>query len=108
MGLSYAYELVQYLREGRHIPLFTVDSHWKHLSMYPSVEKNENFDYLSVLGLIRQRWLASTEVEREAMLDKLKEIATPRTTGLQEPSKSTILRGRSGTKQMRAQQKKKN
>ncbi|OVA19045.1 hypothetical protein BVC80_701g4 [Macleaya cordata] len=42
------------------------------------------------------------------MLDKLKEIASPRTTGMQEPSKKAVPRGRLGTKQTRAQQKKEN
>ncbi|OVA11700.1 hypothetical protein BVC80_8207g8 [Macleaya cordata] len=93
MGLPCDHELVKYSREGRPIPLSAVDSHWKHLSMMPVVEKKLEFDYSPILAMIRQRWIDSTATEQEVMFEQLKEIATPKTTNSQEPSKSVRTRG---------------
>ncbi|OVA14296.1 hypothetical protein BVC80_9021g15 [Macleaya cordata] len=79
-GLPCAHELIQYAKEGRPIPLFVVDPQWKQLSVVPLVEKRIDFDFLPEVQLLRQRWVEGSEPERCSLVEKIKEIATPKTT----------------------------
>ncbi|OVA14297.1 Transposase [Macleaya cordata] len=79
-GLPCAHELIQYAKEGRPIPLSAIDSQWKQLSVVPLVEKRIDFDFLPEVQLLRQRWIEASETERCSLVEKLEEIAKPKTT----------------------------
>ncbi|OVA14298.1 hypothetical protein BVC80_9021g23 [Macleaya cordata] len=78
-GLPCAHELIQYANEGRPIRLSAIDPQWKQLSVVPLVEKRIDFDFLPEVQLLRQRWIEAPEPERCSLVQKIKEIAMPKT-----------------------------
>ncbi|KAM7528567.1 hypothetical protein LguiB_031977 [Lonicera macranthoides] len=85
-GVPYAHECLQYQREGRAILLSALDPHWKKLSILPDLPEHEDVDYKPELQMFKKMWTEASHDERQAMLKKLKEIASPLTISLIEPT----------------------
>ncbi|KAI3833637.1 hypothetical protein MKX03_022415 [Papaver bracteatum] len=75
-GLPCAHELMKYTQEGRPVPLSVIDEHWKQLSIVPLLEKKTEFDCLTEVYLLRQRWIKASEPERHVIVEMMKELAT--------------------------------
>ncbi|OVA05585.1 Ovarian tumor [Macleaya cordata] len=93
-GLPCAHELEQYARKCMPIPLLDIDPQWKKLSINHMQHQEFNFDELPFIQKLKKRWFEASDPERSSLQKKLEELATPKTTNLQEPSNQVKGKGR--------------
>ncbi|XP_028102895.1 uncharacterized protein LOC114302124 [Camellia sinensis] len=86
-GLPCAHEIVDYMRQGRPIPLSSIHVHWTRLTICvhnPKVKKLE-LTCIPELEMILKQFNESDIAMKLDMLKKLREIANPASTFLIEP-----------------------
>ena len=99
-GLPCAHEIVWYRQEGRPIPLSCIDPYWRKLDMV-SASKMQimKLNCEPELDIIAKKFKQLDGAAQLQMLRKLREIASPDSTSLEEPAKKmTGSRGRTSLK----------
>ncbi|KAI3856565.1 hypothetical protein MKX03_032429 [Papaver bracteatum] len=85
-GLPCVHKIVGFAQEGRPIPSYEIDPHWRTLTAIPNTKRHSDSDYLPDWDLFKQKWETSTEEERQGMWRKLKHIVTRTLIMTEEPS----------------------
>ncbi|KAL9409227.1 hypothetical protein AB3S75_047588 [Citrus x aurantiifolia] len=98
-GIPCAHEIARYKREGRPIPLSSINLHWKKLDLLPTTKAETTYLSCSTeMEMILQRFNNNDYTGKLKILKKLKELANPASTYLIEPEAKARARGRPSSK----------
>ncbi|KAK2634898.1 hypothetical protein Ddye_029690 [Dipteronia dyeriana] len=81
-----AHEIAEYKREGRPIPLFRLNSHWKKLDLVPSIsDGSTKLSCIVEIEMIMKRFEQMDDSGKLQLKKKLMELVNPKSTHLVEP-----------------------
>ncbi|KAI3953958.1 hypothetical protein MKW98_017782, partial [Papaver atlanticum] len=97
-GLPCAHMISEYCKQGRPIPLSSIDSQWRQINLVPHVSRDIVFDYLPQLEILRKKWEQSTEPEKSRINERVSsfitELAQQDKNNFQEPPAPFRVKGR--------------
>ncbi|KAM7523915.1 hypothetical protein LguiA_013817 [Lonicera macranthoides] len=93
-GLPCAHEIADFSRQNRAIPLLSCDSHWSKLSIVPTTENHNELDGSLEIKRLIKRFQECNDEQRRILIKKIRELANPETTWLNEPLAAVVSKGR--------------
>ncbi|KAI3993276.1 hypothetical protein MKX01_010019 [Papaver californicum] len=75
-GLPCAHEVLNYIRDGRPIPLSAIDQQWKQLSTVLGLNNNQDFICLPEVQLLQERWMEASESDRALLEEQMRDVSS--------------------------------
>ncbi|KAM7504300.1 hypothetical protein LguiB_003204 [Lonicera macranthoides] len=93
-GLPCAHEIADFSRQNRAILLLSCDSHWSKLSIVPTAENHNELDGSLEIKRLIKRFQECNDEQCRILIKKIRELANPETTWLNEPLAAAVSKGR--------------
>ena len=87
-GLPCAHEIAEHISAGRPIPLYCIRMHWRKLYLLSKASANNlshELDCMLEIDLIVEQFRGYDSSKKLLILNKLRELAKPKTTSLIKP-----------------------